>query len=239
MNKLITQLHKQQQQLATQMKEHPLIKAYLLPTLGIVISLAVLGMVTIPQFLNYLETQKQITELDSQVNTLANKLDLLQQVEFDQSQEQLATTLKAFPTDKDYIVTAAQLQLLAQQNSVGLSAVGFGEGGNEGRYQVRLSVAGTLEEIRLFIQAINNAPRLMQVENVDVTLNRDIYEANLTVLVPYAKLVPEVVAVDQPTEPLTETELTLLVELAQSFSQSPEIYEVPNVQLLGKPNPFE
>lgn len=239
MNNLTKQLIQQKQQLSAQLKNHPLIKAYLLPVLGIVMSLIIFGVVTIPQLMSYLETQSQINELDNQVIALASKLDLLQQIELDQSQEQLAITLKALPQDKDYIVSAAQLQLLAQQNNVVMSAVGFGEGGNEGRYQIRASIVGSIDEIRQFIQSINQAPRLMQVENVDLTFNRNIYEANLTVLVPYAKLVPEVVTVNQPSEPLTEAEIELLVALAQQFSEAPAIYDVPNVQLQGKTNPFE
>lgn len=214
------------------------IRGFIIPSIALIITIALATTIIVPQTLQYLKAQSQLSGTQDQIQDLDQKITTLQNVQVDKYNQELVTALKAYPTEKDYLLAAAQLQSIAQKLNIKLSALSFG-GSDTSSYQIRVNVVGSLDEITKFAVQVNQSPRVMKVVSFNLALLKTSLDATLDINAFYGPLSTEEIDPTKGLVLLNDNDNARLSKLNNSFNTAPSVYGIPTNQASGKVDPFE
>lgn len=229
-----------------QLRAHPLYKKYELfvpPILCVVIVIALLVAVVVPNVLQYFETGKKITEAQDKVAFFKEKEALLKSVNKEDFTEGINRSLVILPTDKEAPTAIAQLYYILGLTNMTVENISFSDAGGatDGKsFKIALELKGSLSSLTNFILQLKEAPRIMRINTLEVSGAGGTGEilSSITIDAFYEPLPGSISSIDQPVNQPTKKELEALDSLATSSFPSigaEEDYSGPK----GKPNPFE
>lgn len=223
-------------------------KIILWPVVTAVSSLIILGFVVIPQFLAYLHTQGELTQLQVQTDSLTAKAQVLQNIDDQNIKDNLQVAFTVLPVDEDIPDTVVSLQNLAIRDSLSVQNLNFASSGDLTKTNnsvLKLSLVGSKTAIWRFFQDLQSSPGIYKVQSIKAnsTGSGDNFEIDLPVAIYFDSNSEASVSLDAPVPQLNSSDQELLRNLSKSIqgkvvlqagSQSGQL-SIP----LGKDDPFK
>lgn len=210
-------------------------------------SVIILAFVVVPQILEYLNIRNQISDLQSKYSFLEAKAAELESIDESATSENLKVVFTILPTDQEVLRAMAALQSLVAGSGLELQNTNFAStklSGDKDSFQLNLTVAGQIGNLRNFLIKLQDASRVFQIESIGVQFlrSKSAIEAEIPVTVFYQKTPQALGPIDQKVAQLSDTERQLLGKLSAIVSQpagtSGAVASDSTVPL-GKSNPFE
>lgn len=223
-------------------------------------SVAVISLVIIPQFLNYLSGKDKINEAKSRYMILDAKARELEEVDEAAVKKYLQLALTVLPEDHNIPESVTIVKGITEKSGVILKNIDYvnaSKAESKSSFQLTLTVMGSLDSIKRFLSNLSTSERLFQIESIGIRFNRlsSQVEAEIPVSVFYEGVARGAVSLDQSVPKLTEEEKKLLANLStfvplSTVATTPVSESTPsNIDLvysglednvsLGKDNPFE
>lgn len=228
------------------MEKERIIKFYLanrllvFPAVVVLASLFLVIFVIFPQTAKLINNQKAMGDLNKQAELLSTKAGLLESYDGDVLSRKLGYILASLPVDKDYGPVLSVLQQMNASLGFSINSVSFNNSASSlGGLGVQLSVKGSKPMFQILLDNLENAPRLIRINNIDISSGQDsqILEATLGLDALYSEPPQNLGSIDSPLPELSKKDdelisgLERLAETMASFSAG----ESPR----GKSNPFE
>lgn len=219
-------------------------KLYIFPLIVILSSLFLIVFAIVPQTLKLLDNQKAIKELTNKSNFLETKASALGNFDENDLSQKIRVVMGAFPEEKDFGNILGVLQQLAGQSGYMINSISFANSGskvgNVNSYGVILEVEGIKDLFKSLLSNLENSPRLVRVEAIDIDSNPASQNLNVSLRIDvlYAQLPADFGSADTPLPEIGQKDEEILTALSstgtdvvpvESQSQSPR----------GKSNPFE
>lgn len=222
-------------------------KAIIWPGITGLSAIAILFLLVIPQFSDYLETRKQIYGIRERFQALDAKAEELEGIDDSAAKQNLEAVFTVLPTEQDVPGAVATLQDLILKSGLVLKDISYSAssvgGGNKNSFKLNVSVLGQLGSVRNFLIGLQDSPRVFQIESINARFqnNGSVVEAEMPLFVYYEGAPNRTVSLDQPVAKLTEKEEQMLSRL---MAQIPKATQSGSVDVevsvpLGKTNPFE
>lgn len=218
-------------------------KAFILPALAILISLALLILVVYPQAVAGFEQQRQVSEIRAKVDFLTKKSEDLAKVDTALYQGNLNTALLAVPQEKDVSGAIGQVLYLVSRNQLSVDSVGFGAAVEEdgiATFMTRLEVQGEMQDVKSLIADAGSSPRILKVSGIELSGSRGVTRVQAAIgLSVYFQPLPTVIGkIDQPLISPTPKDLELLAVIKSKINSSPVVSNDDITGLQGKTDPF-
>ena len=225
-------------------------QAYVLPSLVVLISLNLVSLVIIPQVIQAINNQKEIIGQQQKLTALNTKIQSLSVLDTKVYTDNLNVALIALPKEKDIPATMTQVLYLINSSSLQLTGISFsGLGSNPDTplpkntvpsFNIKLSLVGSLTNVKNFIQKVNDSPRLMKLSSLDLaTAGVDKYQANLAVDA-YFQALPNLTAnIEKPLPTIQSADLEQLNKIRSFAAAGPIAPSSINTGPKGKPDPFQ
>lgn len=215
-------------------------RKFAFPAISIVTSLIVIAAVVIPQSMQLIENQNNITDLQTQIDNLSSKVNTLNSISAPQFESDTAIINKALPGNKDYIDSTSSIQDAIDKTKVTLTGISFAEGQPTGgieNYKIKVDLQSSLQSINQFISLINRSPRIMRISRIELTggQNQAEFTATITISAFYALPQKPALTVTQPVSALTADEQTQILQLEKNFKTTTSS---SNSQPTGRSDPF-
>lgn len=223
-------------------------KLYIFPAVVSLSSLFLIVFAIIPQTAKLLENQRSVGELSAKSKLLEAKVSALESYDENDLSSKVGFVLSSLPADKDFVNILGLLQNLTGMSGYSVTAISVaatsGKPGKTSNYTVKLEVTGARALFQTLLYNLENSPRLIRVDNIDISSNQasGVLNAALTLQVLYAQLPQNLGTEDSPLPKIDPKDEELLTSLSQ-FSQAAGRAEATQSSMLssprGKSNPFE
>ena len=225
-------------------------KNILIPVFSIILGLGVLGVLIIPTILNIPKTDSQIADLTAKKSTLDKKISVLDQVNVDNYQSDIATSLYAIPVEKSIPSSFTQLLFLVQTNGLSLDDISFSTG-QVGKnvsptalnsYLVKLSISGPSEGLLNFTNKLKEVPRIFKIQSIDVSAGSQnaTIQAGVDVSTFFQGLNTTLGSADSPVTIPSDKDRAVLDKIRQFMANLPQESTGSAVTgPSGKPDPFQ
>lgn len=218
------------------------------PLIAILVGLAILIMVVVPQALKIPETNKQTDKLRKDLATLNQKIAQLNKVDVNQYKDNVNSSLTALPQEKDVPGAMILIFNLLRNNSLTLNGLSFGAdtpSNGASVFLVKVDISGTKDSLANLITQLKESPRVVKAETLSTTST--VNSTTMEILIGLNSYF-------QPLPPSQTLELSKPVELPTAANidtlQKIKDYEAKNAALtieatasansqLGKPDPFQ
>lgn len=220
-------------------------KLYIFPLMVILSSLFLIVFAIIPQTLKLLDNKKAIEELTNKSNFLETKASALENFDENDLSQKIKVAMGAFPEEKDFGNILGVLQQLAGQSGFTINSISFsnsgGKVGNASSYGVILEVEGIKDLFQVLLSNLENSPRLVRVEAIDIDSNSASQNlaVSLRIDVLYAQLPADFGSTDTPLPEISQKEEEVLATLASSIGSIVMPGDSGSQTPRGKANPFE
>lgn len=195
-------------------------KAFLVPILVIVVSLALFIKIVIPQVKDVVRAREEAKLALQKIAIVKNNLEILSRVEDLVLDSQVQTLTSALPLSKDFGAILNSLSIASQKASVSLGDYEFKVGDlskidqRAGKYpflELSLTVNGEKSAVTDFIDILEKVFPLSEVTSLEMRKN------SLTIqTVFYYKPVPRPVRGDLPIKPISQKDLSLVRQIEES-----------------------
>lgn len=222
----------------------PLITLAVIFTLTVTLSRSILT--------NYLKTKANNKTLEEKFSALQRKNQLLQSLDRQEIETRANKLEEVFPSEKPVILLISALNQISEEVGVSFGGVSIDVGiiealnpaadqaAEQGEavisqlqsFGLDFRISGSIPKIVAFINRLEKAAPLMQIESFNLSLNT--FDCNLTIKVYYQNFPKTLGALDQPVPLLTDEEKKVLYAIAGYQKIEPIIMEIP----LGKENLF-
>lgn len=209
-------------------------------------ALAILGLVIIPQIFTYLNTQDKLTSLKNRSVVLEAKAQGLEKIDSTSNKQHLQNVFRVLPQEQNVPEAMLTIQSLVNQSGLLLKNTTYSNarsnaGGN--RFQLNITVLGTINSVRNFLLSLKESPRVFQVESLSLQFQKggSLIEADMPVSVYFAPANKVSSALEQPLPQLDEQEEQLLTTLGKvaPLSIGSILESTSSAVPLGKADPFE
>lgn len=201
-----------------------------------------------PQTMEYLSLNQTISSNQSQIQLLTQKLDNLKKISLAEYKRSYTTLLQALPKERDLLPAIATIQNVVIENNLQILTVGFSSGStsqaNTDSFIINLELSGRLNDIKNFASQINQSPRLMKLNSIDISTDRKTgnYHSAIAIQVLYNPSPDASTEIDTPIDPLSQQDLNLINDLSTSLpaisseptSDSPSV----NFEGVNRDDPF-
>ncbi len=211
-------------------------KLYIFPAVVVLSSLFLIGFIIVPQISKLVDNQKAVGQLSAKSKLLDSKVFALESYDEADLSKKVGITLSAFPVDKDYINILSLLQQLTAKSGFSIVSISFGEGGHKidkvNSYTVKLQVKGSRILFQSLLSNLENSPRLVKVNSIDISSNQAAQELNavLEIGVLYSQPPQNFGTEDSSLPEISQTDEDLLV----SLSQAGEVLSQANEAVVGQ-----
>lgn len=155
-------------------------KDYLIPVLSIIICFFLLVFITIPQIGILSEKQQQLTTEKTKLHILTNNYNVLAGLDDFTLDSQLALTVGALPSSKNFTSVLNSINLAANKSGVFLGDYEFqvgdlskiSPGKNIPTLELTLFINGGVNETVKFVNELYNSLPITEVTNIEVNNNR-------------------------------------------------------------------
>lgn len=218
----------------------------ILPVLTGLASLVIIVFVIIPHFLTYLDVRKQISGTMDDTAFLVAKAEELQNIDEAATRKDLQTVFTVLPSVQEVPQAMSVLQGLVQKSGLGListvyvSSGAAASGGNN--FGLNLTVNGPLSQVKSFLSYLQAAPRMFQVQSVNVRFQRGSSgaEVEVPIRVFFSPESGSIGSIDKPLPQLTGEEEILLSKLTAAVGEAGAPAESTSSAVpLGKSDPFQ
>lgn len=210
-----------------------------LPIFSIIVAILLAVFVIGPQLIQYSKTQKQISELNDNISALESKAQTLGSIPVENYQAGFDVALKALPGERDFIISSAQLQLIAASANVSLDSISFSDLGTADHYQIKFEATGSLAAMVDLFSKIDKAPRLMKIAAVELSSDKaNVYSTSVTVNT-YILPLTKGVTPGEPPASLTQQDQAQLATLSQSLTSLSSVIQRGSNNPVGRVDPFQ
>lgn len=226
-----------------------LLKKYnhlVMPVIAIGISILVLAFVVIPNALKIPQTNDDIDSANSQISTLEEKIHDLDAVDVATYQNYIDTAYSAIPSDQNLPDLFGQLLYLLKSNNLVMTNISFpspkqGAGTSVTNVTITIGIQGTGADTVAFIDNLKKSPRIVKVDNVQMTESKDSSALQTTMeIVTYFQnnlsLTPNLT---QPVRQLSASDKSLLDTIQGYIDAFPKVNQGSATGPVGKTNPFQ
>jgi Tfp pilus assembly protein PilO len=225
----------------------------ILPIASVLIGIAFLTLVIVPQALQIPETNKEIDQNKQTLFAINQKINDLNAIDLNQYQSNLNLALTALPLDQDIPGLFGQISRYLSIDGMNISNIGFANpvaDNSVNSFKTQVNTTGTKSSLESFINRLNQVPRIMKISSLTTTgnANNDSQEISMS-LVSFFQPAPgaQDIAADKPVPKLNgqnsqtldqiksfgQTDLTLFPPRPASGSGTPVGPPA------GKDNPFQ
>lgn len=222
-------------------------RLYIFPIVVALSSLFLIIFAIYPQTVKLIITQKATDDLINKSKFLETKAAALENYNEEDLSQKVGYALGVFPADKDYgnILTLLQQQVVKSGfsiNSISFSNAG-NKLGNSQSFEVKLEVKGAKALLQSLLNNLEDSPRLIKVNSIDITFNQisQALDASLLLQVLYSAIPNSFGTADSPLPELSQKDQELLTTLAKT-SETSVIFPAQSANQVsprGKANPFE
>lgn len=220
-------------------------KLYIFPSVVALSSLILIVFVIFPQMTKLIANQRVEKEIQNKSKLLEVKAKELETYDLSELDRKVNFAVGSLPTDRDSVYAMGLLQRLISQfgfTTVSMSlGSGFSKNANTQSYNFNVDLVGPINLLPSLLSNIENSPRLMKVNSVDVgvALGSSGGSVSLSVDVLYAAAPQGFGTVDSPLPSLSEKDEEIITRLARSGVSTPESQAATPIGARGKANPFE
>ncbi len=215
---------------------------YIIPLIGLLITILLLIFLIIPQIQKLSKANEDLALLSQQQELLNKKITDLQQVNVEDIKNKYQISQLALPADKNIPSAVSQFQQIATQNNVELTSLGIAPGNPSGGTDYllfKVEISGNLNQISVFLNSIKEGPRIMKVSSIEISGGLEgTYQASVSVFVYYQPAQNTLGNLEDPVTPLTPADQALLDDInnkSKTYSFLENGTSVPR----GKLNPFD
>lgn len=229
---------------------------YIFPAAIISASLFLIFFVIYPQTMQLLTSQKLSGDLLTKSKFLETKVAALENYDEVDLSQKIGYVMAKLPAEKDYSNILGLLQQLTAKSGFSITSIVIGNAGSKlgtvNSYDVKLEVLGTKALFPNLLNNLDNAPRLLRVNDMNVSSSptSNVLEASLTVKVLFLELPQTFGTEDSPLPQISQKNEELLAKLVQTGEVSISAPTTPAVSTTqpsqpgelsprGKANPFE
>lgn len=218
-------------------------KYLLWPVVAGVVSIAVVGLVIVPQIVSYLSVNVQIQDINKKTTVLETKAAKLEAIDQAKLDNDLQVTLTILPKEADVPKTFVTLQNIIQQSGLVVKSVDYSESRSPGEktsFRLQISTIGQMNLVRNFLVSLEDSTQLFQVESIAVSFKPEGLEVSMPIIAYYEPLKTISAPLEQPLTILNEKEQQLLDKYTQLLARVAPAKELDTSSVpLGKTNPFE
>lgn len=230
----------------TELRANPQFKKYEMFIAPVVVAILVILMIVfviIPNFFQYIETNKKMKDAEDRITFYTNKKTELQAISKDQYTLGINNSLAILPSDKESPAAISQLYYVVGLTNLQIQNITFSDGGDDksGKsFRISIDVSGGLADLTNFIIKVKETPRIFRIQSLEVSApsGSETVSASLILGAYYEPLPKEISTLDQPLVKISDKDLEMLNRLSTtSFPIVSEnsSYSGPK----GKENPFE
>lgn len=245
MNNLISQL-----QLNPTFQKY---KYFILPVVSVLVCILLSIAVIVPQVFEIFNSAKVITQAKEEYDFFSNKINILENVKVAEYKNDINTSLIALPPDQDVTGVLDQVIYLIGANNLRIenimvvnfnaSAASAPKAGAPNAFQIRVTVSGDETDLRNFISAINQLPRIMKISELRLSGSRTggAIQAEISLTTYYQSLPTTIGDINQEVSPISEADQNILGTIQNNAKAVPgSISQVSSgaTGAKGKADPF-
>lgn len=217
---------------------------YIWPAIGLVFSILVGAFIIVPRVFEIIKTNATLYEKEKLTVNLEKKVDILEGIDLEKYKSDYKYLAVILPAQPDVPSAVSQLQKLAADSSIKISAFSIALPAAESSaesFQIRVEIEGGVENISKFAADIKKASRLMTLDRIEVAGKRSAltYTAAVNLKAYFQKQQTLLSPIDQLISSLTAKELEAVSVVSQNVARNIGVSEVTTTGPKGKPNPFE
>lgn len=229
-----------------QIKESQIYQKYqflIVPVIATIVCTLLLVFILLPQISNSFTTNKNLEVAQNKYNELNKKIKTLEEVDVASYKEGITTALTAVPSDKDIPGSINQLLFMMNNSELKLINIVISTTGTPVKslssFNAKLDVEGDLTQIKDFITQIKKAPRIIELNGVDLSTGKDNKaQASLALLVFYQEISNNLGDVEKVVNPLNDTDKQTLSTISENSKNiSSDLTPILNGPR-GKEDPF-
>ncbi len=220
---------------------------YIFPAVVSISSLFLIVFAIYPQTVSLLNNQRVIGELINKSNILETKAEALEIYDEADLTRKVGLAVNVYPVERDFGNILGLLQQLTAASGFSISSFSLGNAtnklGNAESYEVKLEIKGGKMLFPALIKNIENSPRLMKINRIDISSNQaaQTVDVSLVVRALYSGLPQTFGSPDSPLPKLSQKDEEFLAIMAETVSGNYNVGTSSASPLLprGKENPFE
>lgn len=229
-----------------QIKESQIYQKYqfvIVPVIAAIVCILLLVFILLPQISNSFTTSKNLEAAQNKYNELNKKIKTLEEVDITSYKESITTALTAVPSDKDIPGSINQLLFMINNSELKMINIVISTTGTPVKalnsFNVKLDVEGDLAQIKDFITQIKKAPRIIELNGVELSTGKDnIAQASLSLLVFYQEISNNLEDVEKAVTPLNNNDKQTLSTISENSKNiSSDLTPILNGPR-GKDDPF-
>lgn len=217
-------------------------RIFIIPAVVGLVSLLIIAFVIIPQVLEIFIERGKVGELNNKIVLLNKKAADLNSLDENVLQKELTTALTVMPTNRDVPQTMAVLQGLISKYNLSLKSTTYSSGGKtaQNSFQLTISILGSLQSTRDFINSLREAQRIFKVESIILRFQPEgnAVATDLPITVFYQPAPTAAISVDAPIANLDSNQQQLLANLTK-LTAGGEIFATAAAVPVGKADPFQ
>lgn len=223
-------------------------KFALWPIISVVAIILMMVFIIVPQALSYPKISQQITEKQAKIQVLNDKSQKLENLDLNKLEQDLKVVLTVLPVSEDVPSALSVIQNMMSKVGLNLESSSYAApqraSSGQNTSTIRLIAVGPVTSVKDFLDNLDNAPRLFQLESINLAFHKE--DSGVDVEMPlsvFSSPQPQSIGtVDSPLPELSDKEKELVMkfqksieDMASSGSAAINSDAVP----LGKADPFE
>lgn len=234
------------------MKKEPIFKfyfvyrLYIFPAIIVLSSFFLVIFVIYPQIVKLIENQKLAGDIVNKTQFLNTKVQALENYNAEELSQKVRVVLGSLPSDKEYGSVLGVLQNLIAQSGFVINSIALGntsgKTGNANSFGINLEITGPGTLFQNLLTSLDNSPRILRVNSVDISSARssDTLNAKVALDVLYSPVSQSLGNVDSPLPELSQKDEELISALQSSARASlPASSSAVITSPRGKANPFD
>lgn len=217
-------------------------KHLVVPGVVLILSLLILGLVTLPQFFKLFDTYKQINELSAKRSFFQEKTAKLENLDVDLYRKNLDTALIALPVDKDIPGVTGELLVALSGSGMTLEAITYAGGASDptkiSEYTLRLDITGKEADLKNFLGRVKLLPRIVKMVSLDAGKSKGMFSVSVSFVTLYQPLPENIGTVEEKIPEITDEDAKVLADIRTKADALPQTTGGGTSTGVGKLNPF-
>ncbi len=219
------------------------LKIFILPAVGVVITIVLLVTVLVPQTVSILKLNSEIKKQEALSESLDRKVSILENINVEQYKTNFSKLAFSLPPSSDIPQAISQIQILTSKAKVTMLSfsVSVSSSSTSDNFQLRVDIEGGLDNINDFIVNLKSSPRLFVFNKAELigSKSNSQYLASISLTAYFQPVTTKLSQIDQEIQPLTKEDLQEVADISKEVSQNQGVSENTTTGPKGKSNPFQ